>query len=381
MADWSSPTITTLYTTWPTALKSRDDASATMFNDGVTWTNLPTNAVRWYPTNDRFERWTGATWVNLSSSLTDTLKIGNNLSDLGDVAAARSNLQLGSLALIASPLPLANGGTGATTLAGAQTALGIGSMGTQSANSVSITGGVLSGITALTLVSGSTISFTTSGTLTGVTLAQTAGDIHIKTITADYWVYLGANGTDRCYVSSGAFAPTTNGTYNLGGSGNQWNGLYAVTVNAANYSATTDLTFKIAGTAYWIMGASGKEFRPNGNQTQELGTSSYNWQTIWGATIRTDLVQRLTGVDNAYLQFSSGTTNLYAQANINMYAGGLLKWVFTSAGQLVPFGAQPDYSTSGTSTQRSVTGSSTTTDVRNALATLIADLTTLGFLQ
>jgi|LakMenEpi03Aug12_release.lakeMendotaPanAssembly.Ray.scaffolds.fasta_scaffold60761_2 hypothetical protein len=49
---------------------------------------------------------------------------GASLVDDADAAAARATLGLGSLAVINSPLPIANGGTGATTAGAALTALG-----------------------------------------------------------------------------------------------------------------------------------------------------------------------------------------------------------------------------------------------------------------
>ncbi|MBU6407849.1 MAG: hypothetical protein KGS44_12050, partial [Alphaproteobacteria bacterium] len=49
---------------------------------------------------------------------------GASLVDDADAAAARTTLGLGSLAVINSPLPIANGGTGATTAGAALTALG-----------------------------------------------------------------------------------------------------------------------------------------------------------------------------------------------------------------------------------------------------------------
>ena len=50
---------------------------------------------------------------------------GRALLDDADAAAQRTTLGLGSLAVINSPLPLANGGTGQTTASGARTALGL----------------------------------------------------------------------------------------------------------------------------------------------------------------------------------------------------------------------------------------------------------------
>lgn len=64
---------------------------------------------------------------------------------------------------LSAALAVAQGGTGATTAANARTNLGIGSIATQSASSVSITGGSLSGISI------------TSGTLSGITSIALAG--------------------------------------------------------------------------------------------------------------------------------------------------------------------------------------------------------------
>jgi len=55
-----------------------------------------------------------------------------------------------------STVEIAQGGTGATTAADARDALGIGSIATQAANTVSITGGSISGITDLAIADGGT---------------------------------------------------------------------------------------------------------------------------------------------------------------------------------------------------------------------------------
>lgn len=57
---------------------------------------------------------------------------------------------------VQNELPLTNGGTGATTAAGARTNLGLGTMATQAASAVAITGGSVTGITDLAVADGGT---------------------------------------------------------------------------------------------------------------------------------------------------------------------------------------------------------------------------------
>lgn len=64
--------------------------------------------------------------------------------------------QTGSGEIEDTPVTIAQGGTSATTAAQARTNLGIGTMGTQPSNSVSITGGTITGITPLPVASGGT---------------------------------------------------------------------------------------------------------------------------------------------------------------------------------------------------------------------------------
>ena len=64
-------------------------------------------------------------------------------------------------------LNLTNGGTGASTAAGARTNLGLGTIATQDANNVSITGGSISGVSA------SVTTLTTSSTITANNIATT----------------------------------------------------------------------------------------------------------------------------------------------------------------------------------------------------------------
>ena len=66
---------------------------------------------------------------------------------------------------ITLPLPIPDGGTGATTAPTARTNLGLGTIATQAANSVAITGGSIAGITDLAVADGGT--GTSTGSITG----------------------------------------------------------------------------------------------------------------------------------------------------------------------------------------------------------------------
>ena len=75
--------------------------------------------------------------------LTTTLPIGQGGTGAETVSGARSNLGLGSMAIVNSPVPVANGGTGSTDATTARANLGLGTMALQSSANVSITGGTI----------------------------------------------------------------------------------------------------------------------------------------------------------------------------------------------------------------------------------------------
>lgn len=102
-------------------------------------------------------------------------------------------------------LKVANGGTGSTTASGARSNLGLGSMATQAAAGVAITGGSVTGITDLTVADGGTGSSTASGARTNLGLGTAATQ---------------NTGT------SGANVPLLNGT-------NTWSGAQTVSASSA----------------------------------------------------------------------------------------------------------------------------------------------------
>ncbi len=71
-------------------------------------------------------------------------------------------------------IPVASGGTGATTASGARTNLGLGSIATQNSNSVTITGGSVTGITDLAIADGGTGASTAADARTNLGLGTAA---------------------------------------------------------------------------------------------------------------------------------------------------------------------------------------------------------------
>lgn len=66
MANWSNPTLASSYTSFLSELKARDEDLATMFQGSPT--NVPTNTIRWNATTNKFEKWSGSAWVDLTAT-------------------------------------------------------------------------------------------------------------------------------------------------------------------------------------------------------------------------------------------------------------------------------------------------------------------------
>jgi len=142
MADWNTPTLTTTYAAFLTALQERDVDAATMAESP---TNPPNNYIRWNTALSKFQRWNGSIWVDLV-------------------------------------LSGAGGGTGGTTP--------LGTMAVQNANAVAITGGSLSGV-SVTLAGH--LLFDADGTRNVGSNAQKANNVYIKNglvipVGVDKWV-------------------------------------------------------------------------------------------------------------------------------------------------------------------------------------------------
>jgi len=78
MANWSNPLLTSTYTNFLTEVKDRDTDLALQF-DGTTSSNIPTNAIRWNSSVNRWQKWNGSAWGELTSTyaLTGLSTTGN----------------------------------------------------------------------------------------------------------------------------------------------------------------------------------------------------------------------------------------------------------------------------------------------------------------
>ncbi|TAH23022.1 MAG: hypothetical protein EAZ08_00005, partial [Cytophagales bacterium] len=175
------------------------------------------------PTADAVLKGNGTTLV--ASNITDdgtTITLGsnsvmngtitaNNLAAGGIVKAGAGTglLSLGTVSAatdITGTLPIANGGTGATTAPLARTALGLGSIATQAASAVAITGGTVDGtsIGATAASSGRFTALTVTPFAAGVVKSSAAGVLSSGTVGS-------AEITDGTITTTDlAFTPLTN---------------------------------------------------------------------------------------------------------------------------------------------------------------------------
>jgi hypothetical protein len=119
--------------------------------------------------------------VDVSAGTTHKVKKQTLASALAGVSAITATTPLaasastGSVTLsIGSAVPVASGGTGATAAAAARTNLGLGSISTQAADSVAITGGSVAGITDLAVADGGTGASSASAARTNLGIGTIA---------------------------------------------------------------------------------------------------------------------------------------------------------------------------------------------------------------
>ena len=122
-----------------------------------------------------------STPVSIANGGTGSATASAARSALG-AAASGANSDITSLSGLTTALSLAQGGTAATTAAGARTNLGLGTLSTQDANNVSITGGSMTGITDLAVADGGTGASSAAAARTNLGAAASGSNSDISSL-------------------------------------------------------------------------------------------------------------------------------------------------------------------------------------------------------
>ncbi len=193
MADWLKPTITSNYVTFVDEVKERDfDAISLQYNALV---NPPNASIKLVRSPVKFQQWMTGAWNELT-------------------------------------LSVEGGGTGATSIAGIRTNLGLGSMAYQNANAIAVTGGTIANIT-----SGGSYFNHQGGTMTILTPTVNG---HALTIN-------GPNNGYRSIAVQGASGPYSHGIHIAAGANHN-----DYPLQIMNYNNSAEIMRITGGGSVWI---------------------------------------------------------------------------------------------------------------------------------
>jgi len=224
-----------------------------------------------------------------AGTITATTLIGNVT---GNIIGNLTGTVTGNATNVNGTVAINNGGTGATTQSSARTNLGLGTIATQNASDVTITGGSIAGITDLAIADGGTGASTANGARSNLGLAIGSD---IQPFSNELTAIAGATASTGFYTRLGTGSVTertltagTNGITITNGNGVSGNPVIDISTSAA--IAVTSVT-----SSSFVSLASIAKTGTNG--TGDIGQTDNRFGTIFGTATSAryaDLAERYT---------------------------------------------------------------------------------------
>lgn len=319
MADHLKPTITSIYSDFVAEMDARfDDLAVGLDPSATTATNVTTNAIRWISTSNKWQKYNGSTWSDLSSLY--SINISGNAGTVTNGVYTNGSYS--------NP-------TWITALAGSKITgdiAGNSSTATALATARNINGVAFNGTAAISVNLNNSVIFNNTGTGGASGASFNGGNgltVSYNTIGAPSTTGVDASGTWGINISGNA-ATVTNGVYNNSGT-------YSINITGRAYprrSDGSDLNFNWSGQSGqppWLWGGSdGNEmyvYNPsnfNVNYANSAGTTNYATNAGNASTVSSVSTSQVL---NATAAASAGAVGTYALA---MLVSGPSTAVFNS---------------------------------------------------
>lgn len=224
-----------------------------------------------------------------AGTITAATLIGNVT---GNITGNLTGTVFGNASNVNGTVSVNNGGTGGTTEATARAGLGLGSVSTQNANSIAITGGTISGITDLAIADGGTGASNATGARANLGLSIGSD---VQPFSNELTAIAGASASTGFYTRLGTgsvtertFTAGTNGITVVNGDGILGNPVIDISTSATlSVNSVTASTFVSVASI----------FKTGANGTGDIGQTANRFGTIYGTATSAkyaDLAEKYT---------------------------------------------------------------------------------------